>query len=114
MAGTLWPDCPGERSAAVLRTALWRVNQSSGRLIRATLSSLSPEPGVEMDVHYLAAFAGRLTQTAVPGWDANLSSLSAADLACDLLPGWYYDWVQDESEGLLRTRLSALKTWLGN
>jgi DNA-binding SARP family transcriptional activator len=109
VARTLWPDYPGERSAAVLRTALWRVNRSSGRLIRATPSFLSLEASVEVDVHHLAAFAGRLSQTAVPGRDADLSSLSAAELACDLLPGWYDDWVQDERERLLRTRLSALE-----
>src|SRR5438270_816915 len=36
VAETLWPDCPAERSLADLRTALWRVNQSSRQVIVAT------------------------------------------------------------------------------
>jgi DNA-binding SARP family transcriptional activator len=109
VARTLWPDYPGGRSAAILRTALWRVNQAGGQPIRATPSALSLEVGVEVDVHHLVAFARRLTPTGAASRDADLSSLSVADLACDLLPGWYDDWVQDEREGLLRTRLYALE-----
>lgn len=40
LAGTLWPDYPTERSLADLRTALWRVNQSSERVVAAPGCSL--------------------------------------------------------------------------
>jgi DNA-binding SARP family transcriptional activator len=109
VAGTLWPDYPAERLAAVLRTALWRVNQSSARLIMATPNSLSLDADVAVDVHHVVATARRLTETRAPGRDADVFSLSVADLACDLLPDWYDDWVQNEREGLLRTRLYALE-----
>ena len=36
VAGTLWPDCPTERSLADLRTTLWRVNQSGEQPVLAT------------------------------------------------------------------------------
>jgi DNA-binding SARP family transcriptional activator len=86
---TLWPDYAADRSAAALRTALWRVNQSGGQLITAASSGLSLETGVEVDVH-------------------NMVALTVADLTCDLLPDWYDDWVQDERARLLPTRLHIL------
>ena len=36
VAGMLWPDYSTDRSLADLRTALWRVNQSSEHVINAT------------------------------------------------------------------------------
>ena len=105
---TLWPDYAADRSAAVLRTVLWRVNQSSGRLITASSSALSLETGVEVDAHNMVTFARRLAELEAPGQAADLLPLTVADLACDLLPDWYDDWVQDERARLLPTRLQIL------
>jgi DNA-binding SARP family transcriptional activator len=105
---TLWPDYAADRSAAVLRTALWRVNQSGGRLITANSSGLSLETGVKVDVHNIVTFARRLAEPEAPGQAADLLPLTFADLACDLLPDWYDDWVQDERARLLPARLHIL------
>lgn len=105
VAGTLWPDYATDRSLAHLRTALWRVNQSSNQVIAATPSLLTLNAGIEVDVRNLVAFARRLTRTDV----LDLDSVEAADLAGDLLPDWYDDWVSEEREGLRQIRLHALE-----
>lgn len=110
VAGILWPDYPTERSLAVLRTTLWRVNQSGEQVIAAAPSLLRLDPGIQVDVRDLIAFARRLAETEdLPGL-VDLDSVSLADLVGDLLPDWYDDWLQDEREGLRQTRLHALES----
>jgi len=99
-----------ERSLADLRTALWRVNQSSEQVIAATPSFLRLDADVEVDVRNLVAFARRLTQAETPSEIADLDSVGLAMLVGELLPDWYDDWLQDEREGLRQTQLHALES----
>lgn len=110
VAGTLWPDYPTARSLADLRTSLWRVNQSSEQVIAATPSFLGLDADVEVDVRNLAAFARQLAEAGTASETIDLDSVHLADLAGDLLPDWYDDWLQDEREGLRQTRLHALES----
>ena len=110
LAGTLWPDCPTERSLADLRTTLWRVNQASEHVIAATQSLLTLEDGIEVDVRNLVAFARRLTEAERLSKTVDLDSVDQASLVGDLLPDWYDDWLHDEREGLRQTRLHALES----
>lgn len=105
LAGTLWPDHTTNRSLARLRTALWRVNRASDQVIAATPSFLMLNAGIEVDVRNLVVFARRIPSADVP----ELDSVEAADLAGDLLPDWYDDWVSDERERLRQIRLHALE-----
>jgi DNA-binding SARP family transcriptional activator len=109
VAGTLWPDYATERSLADLRTALWRVNQSSDQVIAATPSLLTLDATIEVDVRNLVAFARRLSRSWPMADTLDLDSVGLADLAGELLPDWYDDWVLDEREGLRQTRLHALE-----
>jgi DNA-binding SARP family transcriptional activator len=110
VAGTLWPDYSTERSLADLRTTLWRVNQSSVRVITATPSLLRLGPDIEVDVRNLVAFARRLNQARAVSENIDLDSVGLGVLTGDLLPDWYDDWLQDEREGLRQTRLHALES----
>ena len=110
VAGTLWPDYSTERSLADLRTTLWRVNQSKEQLIAATPSFLRLDAGIEVDVCNLAEFARRLNQVGTTSETVDLDSVPLTDLAGDLLPEWYDDWLQDEREGLRQTTLHALES----
>lgn len=106
VAGILWPDYSSERSLADLRTTLWRVNQSCGGVITATPSALGLGADIEVDVRALVEFARRLnTAEAI-----DLDSVGLADLAGELLPDWYDEWLQDEREGLRQIRLHALES----
>lgn len=102
LAGVLWPDVHDDRSAANLRSALWRA-QRAGDLILADRTTLRLQPAVDVDVRRLAACAGVL---ASPG---DLGALpDGLRFDCDLLPGWYDDWVVEERERLRQTVLVAL------
>jgi DNA-binding SARP family transcriptional activator len=109
VAGTLWPDYPTERSLADLRTTLWRVNQSSERVIAATPSFLRLSADIEVDVRNLTIFARRLTRTGT-SQTVDLDSMGLTDLVCDLLPDWYDDWLEDEREELRQAQLHALES----
>jgi DNA-binding SARP family transcriptional activator len=117
VAGTLWPDYPTERSLADLRTTLWRVNRLSEHVIVATPSLLQLGPEVEIDVRDLLAIARDLNKSratagflGIPAVDAlDLDSVRLSDLAGDLLPDWYDEWLQEERESLRQTRLHALE-----
>jgi len=110
VAATLWPDFPTERSLAGLRTALWRVNQSSQEVIAATPSLLRLDENIEVDVHNLVAFAQRLTRAERTFEVVDLDSVDVANLVSELLPDWCDDWLQDEREGLRQIRLHALES----
>jgi DNA-binding SARP family transcriptional activator len=110
VAGTLWPDYSAERSLADLRTTLWRVNQCSEQVIVATPLVLGLDADIEVDVRNLAAFARRLNQAGTASESVDLDSVRLAELAGDLLPDWYDDWLQDEREGLRQIRLHALES----
>lgn len=109
VAGKLWPDYPTERSLADLRTALWRVNQSSEQVIAASPSLLALGANIDVDVRNLVACARRLNQAGIASQAIDLDSVSLADLTSELLPCWYDDWVQDEREALRQIRLHALE-----
>lgn len=110
VAGTLWPDYSTERSLAGLRTALWRVNQVSEHVIAASPSFLTLGADVKVDVRNLVTCARRLNQSRAAAQAVDLDAVSLADLADELLPCWYDEWVQDEREALRQTRLHALES----
>jgi DNA-binding SARP family transcriptional activator len=110
VAGTLWPDYPTQRSLADLRTALWRVNQVSEHLIVASPSFLALGADIEVDVRNLVTCARRLNQARITCQAVELDAVSVADLAGELLPYWYDDWVQDEREALRQTQLHGLES----
>jgi len=109
VAGLLWPDYPAERSLADLRTALWRVNQRSQKVIYATPALLRLDGAVDVDVRDLTAFARGLSQAEAGLRAVDLDSVRLAELAGDLLPDWYDDWLHDEREELRQTGLHALE-----
>jgi DNA-binding SARP family transcriptional activator len=109
VAGTLWPDCPTDRSLAGLRTTLWRIRRSCDHVIVASPSFLWLDADTEVDVRNLVAIARRLIQPEPSSAIADLDSVPLAKLVGDLLPDWYDEWLLDEREELRQTRLHALE-----
>ena len=109
VAGTLWPDCPPDRSLADLRTTLWRIRRSCDQVIVTSSSFLWINVDTDVDVRNLIAFARRLNQQGSTHDPADLDSVPLASLVGDLLPDWYDDWLLEEREGLRQTRLHALE-----
>ena len=67
------------------------------------------DAAIDVDVRKLAVFARLLNQEGALPSAVSLDSVRLADLAGDLLPDWYDDWLHDEREGLRQTRLHALE-----
>ena len=90
-AGVLWPTVGDGRAGGNLRSALWRLQQGGGPLVRCEAFTLALADAVRVDLHEVEAWADRvLGGTATPS-DLTVAPGPIADL--ELLPGWYDDWV---------------------
>lgn len=105
VAGTLWLDSSEERSAASLRSALWRLHRPGYRVVESRGSTLRLAPDVGVDAHEVAALARRLLELR-----SDPDSVTSTEaLAAELLPDWYDDWVVLEREQLRQLCIRALE-----
>jgi DNA-binding SARP family transcriptional activator len=93
LAGALWPGIPGQRAAARLRSALWRLVRSPCRLLSSEPGTLGLASSVTVDVVAVRRFAAQLAtpeplRTAAP----------PVSLSAELLPGWTEQWVTVERD----------------
>jgi len=103
IAGMLWLDTPDERAAANLRSTLWRIQQRVDGLLEARGTSLRLGASVTVDLREAEVLArGEL--------DGRVSAWQVDELAGDLLPDWYDDWVVLERERFRQLRLQALES----
>jgi DNA-binding SARP family transcriptional activator len=109
VAGTLWPETPTFRANANLRSALWRVQRSCGRLIEASTQYLGLSSNVVVDVRSAASLANRVLDRLAPLRDEDLDTAVRLNLSSDLLPDWYDEWVLVEREQFRQLRLHALE-----
>jgi DNA-binding SARP family transcriptional activator len=106
IAGELWPDVPEEHAQGSLRSALWRLQKAVPGLLHVSAGALSLAAGVRVDVHELAAWAGRVLD---PRTGLDDVAVPDAGVRSELLPGWYDDWVLLERERLRQLRMHALE-----
>jgi DNA-binding SARP family transcriptional activator len=108
VAGHLWMEASEERSAAALRTALWRLGSAGSRFVRYEGTLLQLEGAVTVDLES----ASRIARECVRHGASPISRTDFAVLrdAGDLLPDWYDDWVLIERECFRQLRLHALET----
>jgi DNA-binding SARP family transcriptional activator len=106
-AGALWPYGDDLRAAGNLRSALWRLRRADIDVIAADKWSLALAPGTLVDVHRLVGWATRLIQKAAGPDDLSLQHLP--EDACNLLPGWYDEWVVLERERVRQRVLHGLE-----
>jgi DNA-binding SARP family transcriptional activator len=106
----LWLDKSEDRAFANLRCSLWRLRHCDVELVAATPSRLSLAPGVVVDATGLLDLARALVDEVQP---VELDGLDvaelAAELAAELLPTWYDDFVELERERFRQMRLHALE-----
>jgi DNA-binding SARP family transcriptional activator len=109
VAGTLWSDSLSDRANANLRSSLWRTQRACRLLIVATSQNIALGPHVRVDVRTAIGRAHHLLEATAPVHEADLSTHTRLDLAADLLPDWYDDWVTVERERFRQLRLHALE-----
>lgn len=96
----LWPDKQEARARANLRSALWRLQKVSERVLVASATRLRLDPGIWMDIREGLDSHDRHT-TGVPQ--------PFQTLLPDLLPDWYDDWLTVERERFRQLRLHHLE-----
>ncbi|MGH2717661.1 MAG: AfsR/SARP family transcriptional regulator [Actinomycetota bacterium] len=104
VAGALWPEASESRAAGNLRSALWRLSQTSEPLIVAG-RHLQLDPAVGVDVRIGTELALRLRTSS----HVDSDDLTAEHLSFDLLPDWYEDWVVLARESFTQLRVHALE-----
>jgi DNA-binding SARP family transcriptional activator len=105
VAGTLWVDSTDEHAGASLRSALWRLRRPGHRLVEVNPTHLRLASDVHVDYRQVTARARRLLDGNAP-----LQLVpDAAQLASDLLPDWWDDWILLERERFRQLRLHALE-----
>jgi DNA-binding SARP family transcriptional activator len=111
VAATLWIDRPGERAAANLRTALWKLGADGHHLIVANDGTLAIADEVAVDFRIVARAARELVQeNRPPRGETQPDEHLAVDMfAGDLLPDWDEDWIQFERERLRQLRIHAIE-----
>jgi len=102
----LWLDKTDDRAAANLRSTLWRLRRGVLPLVETTASHVGLAAGVVVD-----ALAGSVAMRRLvdDGADVDLDAVEVSDLAVDLLPSWYDDFVELERERFRQMRLHALE-----
>jgi DNA-binding SARP family transcriptional activator len=109
VAAELWSDATGDRAAAALRTALWRLGSAMSRsLVVAGRGRLALRADVDVDFRATAQRAQAIIRDR--GRAAARHDLATLRMAGDLLPDWYDDWVILERERFRQLRIDALET----
>jgi DNA-binding SARP family transcriptional activator len=106
VASMLWIDSPEERAFGSLRSALWRLRQVDAGLVEGTSYDLRLAAGVDVDLREATAAARRICDRAGGSGEPDLD---IADLAGELLPDWYDDWIMLERERFRELRVRALE-----
>ena len=106
VASTLWLDSTEERAFGSLRSALWRLRQADFELVEVTSRAirLDRHVGVDLREAVIAAHRALAGGGGYPG-----AEVDTADLAGELLPDWYDDWVVLDRERFRELRVRALE-----
>lgn len=107
-AEELWPDAPGKRSAARLRTCLWRLRRSGANpIVHSDKELLALTPDTVVDLREWLTLAMRILERPQTAATTPLTALTSPG---ELLPGWYDEWVLWERERLRQLALHVLET----
>lgn len=106
VAEVIWPETSGNRAAANLRSALWRLRQPGYELIRSVGPQLALASDLEVDLHRVRSQMDRILE---PGRKLEDADNDVRPLCGDILTGWCDDWVLLEQDRHRQRRLHALE-----
>lgn len=106
IAGLLWCDSTEARASGSLRSALWKLQLAVPELIWHQGGNLGLSD-IDIDVRR----ASRLARSIVTGRvdEEMIAALLEPRFSCELLPGWYDEWVLVERERHRQLALHALE-----
>lgn len=107
-AALLWPHLPDRRSAASLRSALWRLSRAGGpcQMVVCDSEHLRLDQNVQVDLHTAHRVVHDLTTRRLTAEPSTVPTY----LRQDLLPDWSESWLLVVREHFRQTRLHALET----
>ena len=105
VAGTLWPECTEANALGNLRSALSRLRRLPVPVVHADRTLLSLDTAVTLDVRELEQTARALVADPAEAVPEAVHDL----VGCELLAGWYDDWVAPRREHLRQLVLHALE-----
>lgn len=108
LAGTLWIDAPEKKASNNLRTTLWRLGRTCGRLVSADPDRLVLSSDVKVDATELTDLSQRLIHRPDPD-PHDLANLPVLVARSELLPDWEDGWVVADRERFRVLRLEALE-----
>lgn len=108
VAGLLWGDSTEAHAQGSLRSILWKLQMVRPGLVWITGDTLVLCPEVDVDVRR----AARLARALVTGRfdEDTVVALLEPRFSCELLPGWYDEWVIVERERHRQLSLHALES----
>ena len=108
VAGLLWGGSTEMRAHGSLRSTLWKLRMARPGVVWSRGDSLELSPDVVVDLRQ----AARLERAIVTGrFDEELAvALLESRFCCELLPGWYDEWVLLERERHRQLNLHALES----
>jgi DNA-binding SARP family transcriptional activator len=106
VGGALWGDSSEQRAHGSLRSALWKLRDSSLDIVELVGDSIRLSAEVHVDVRE----AARLARGLLRGhFEEDALQLLEPALLSELLPGWYDEWVLVERERHRQLSLHALE-----
>ncbi len=108
VAGLLWGDSTETRAQGSLRSTLWKLQVARPGVVWICGDTLVLSPDVDVDVRH----ATQLARALVTGQfdEEIIVSLLEPKYCCELLPGWYDEWVIVERERHRQLSLHALES----
>ncbi len=106
VAGMLWGDSTEAHAHGSLRSALWKLRAMGLGIIGQRGNSLELTPNVEVDARRTSALARALI---AGSYSHESMDLLEPRLTCEILPGWYDDWILVERERHRQLSLHALE-----
>jgi DNA-binding SARP family transcriptional activator len=108
VAGRLWGDSTESHAHGSLRSALWKLRTARPGVVWVRGDNLALPPSIDVDVRRAVGLSRALMSGCFD--EEVVTALLEPRFCCELLPGWYDEWVLVERERYRQLNLHALES----